>query len=87
MVESPTGVRYKRNTSHVKRYETNGTRETHRAQDGTQGLEDTVREAETHTPADVTLTSHQDTETSDAPRARPQRLRRSPERLCDVVLK
>lgn len=80
VVESPTGARYWRNTTHVKRYETNRPKET-------LGAEDSLVDADTHAQTNVPQTSHQDTPISDMPMARPQRSKRAPDRLCDFVLK
>lgn len=67
VVESPIGARYRRNTTHMKRYETNRPKEI-------QSTLDSVLDADTHAQTNITQTPHQDTQISDMPMARLQRI-------------
>lgn len=70
VVESPQGVQYKRNTSHLRRYmtqETSGVEEPTAAGNGDIGLHDTPRESPPITP-------------------RPQRVKARPKHLDDYIL-
>lgn len=94
VVESPTGARYSRNTTFVKRYEGNELRQgTFQGQGEKQETEDTeIREAtEEHTHANDTQspqTDHDsDTQIQTGVPDRPQRIKQTPSRLSDYVLK
>ncbi|KAL1021685.1 hypothetical protein UPYG_G00016520 [Umbra pygmaea] len=86
VVESPTGACYRRNTTHVKRYETKKPKEMPSTQDETLGAEDSGLDLGTHAQTNVTQTLPQEIKTSDMPWARPQRVKRAPDRLDDVQL-
>ncbi|KAJ8363309.1 hypothetical protein SKAU_G00121400 [Synaphobranchus kaupii] len=84
IVESPTGARYTRNSTFVKKYRTTGPEETTHEQDDTQGVEEVMVDYDKDT---VTPPTPTDTSMSDMPNAgRPQRNKRAPQRLSDYIV-
>ncbi|KAJ8344863.1 hypothetical protein SKAU_G00290560 [Synaphobranchus kaupii] len=82
VVESPTGARYSRNTTFVKKY--TSARETPAEEEKPQGAEDSTSNRETpvvQTP-EQSITNSGISETQ-----RPQRVKRMPQKLTDFVIK
>ncbi|KAJ8369419.1 hypothetical protein SKAU_G00094470 [Synaphobranchus kaupii] len=82
VVESPTGARYSRNTTFVKKY--TSARETPAEEETPQGAEDSTSNRETpvvQTP-EQSITNSGISETQ-----RPQRVKRMPQKLTDFVIK
>lgn len=94
VVESPTGARYARNTTFVKKYKgVELGQGTFREEEETQGAENTemdkVLEEDIHTAVAQTPNAENDSDTyahTEMP-SRPQRVRRTPSRLSDYVRK
>ena len=85
VVESPTGARYRRNTTHVKKYVTLKPTETHVTQEETPCAEDSALEVDTCAQTNVRHTP-QHIQVSEVSRTRPERVTKPPERLSDFVL-
>uniref|UniRef100_A0A669BA80 Gypsy retrotransposon integrase-like protein 1 n=1 Tax=Oreochromis niloticus TaxID=8128 RepID=A0A669BA80_ORENI len=83
IIESPTGARYHRNTTHVKKYETKETREGHYEQNTIPERE----EGETPTKTDTFTPTPQEGSQGPERSSRSQRAKRIPERFRDFVVK
>ncbi|KAJ8389700.1 hypothetical protein AAFF_G00114060 [Aldrovandia affinis] len=82
VVESPTGARYSRNTTWVKKY--TSARETPAEEETPQGAEDSTPNDETP----VAQAPEQSITNSEIPETqRPQRVKRLPQKLTDFVIK
>lgn len=85
VVESPTGVRYRRNTTHVKKFETQENKQEHLGQENTPEME--VKEINKQSETD-TQTPQEGAQGLEMPMlTRPQRVKKTPQRLSDFVLK
>lgn len=86
VVEAPTGARYARNTTFVKRYETEPNPETFQGETQAREPDDTGQFSHANDTQSPQLENDSDTPIQVSVPVRPQRIKRAPSKLSDYVM-